>query len=40
VMLPAAYTKNATLKPAARAPAAAVTFWESWGNNRFEAPEP
>ena len=40
VMLPAAYTKNATLKPAARAPAAAVTFWESWGNNRFDAPQP
>jgi len=39
VMLPAAYTKNATLKPAARAPAAAVTFWESWGNSRFEAPD-
>lgn len=39
VMLPAAYTKNATLKPAARAPAAAVTFWESWGNSRPEVPE-
>ena len=38
VMLPAAYTKNATLKPAARAPADAVTFWESWGNTRPQDP--
>ncbi|MGB1757419.1 MAG: nitroreductase family protein [Pseudomonadales bacterium] len=32
VMLPAAYTLNAVLKPAQRAPAEDVTFWDAWGN--------
>ena len=30
VMLPAAYTLGASLKPAARQPAEAVTFWNRW----------
>jgi len=31
VMLPAAYTKGAKLKPADRLPARDVTFWNRWG---------
>ena len=31
VMLPAAYTLNAVLKPAQRASAETVTFWDAWG---------
>ena len=32
VMLPVAYTKDAKLAPANRAPARRVTFWDTWGN--------
>ena len=32
VMLPVAYTKNARLARADRAPARQVTFWDTWGN--------
>ena len=34
VMLPVAYTKNARLARADRAPARQVTFWDTWGNER------
>ncbi len=32
VMLPAAYTLGAKLKPAERQPAREVTYWNTWGN--------
>jgi nitroreductase len=31
VLLPVAYTKDATLRPAQRNPAAEITFWNRWG---------
>jgi len=31
VMLPAAYTLGARLRPAERLPAREVTFWNTWG---------
>ena len=31
VLLPVAYTKDATLRPAQRNPAADITFWNRWG---------
>jgi nitroreductase len=34
VLLPVAYTKDARLRPAARKPAAEVTFWNAWGSPR------
>lgn len=34
VMLPVAYTKDARLARASRAPARQVTFWDTWGNER------
>lgn len=34
VMLPAAYTKGAKLKPADRLDAINVTYWDSWGSTR------
>jgi len=34
VLLPVAYTRDAVLRPAARKPAAEVTFWNAWGRRR------
>ena len=34
VLLPIGYTKDATLRPAARKPAAEVTYWNAWGRPR------
>jgi nitroreductase len=34
VLLPVAYTLGARLRPAARKPAADVTFWNRWGDRR------
>ena len=34
VLLPVAYTLGATLRPAARRPAAEVTYWNRWGHRR------
>jgi len=34
VLLPVAYTLGARLRPAARKPAADVTYWNRWGDRR------
>ncbi len=34
VLLPVGYTRDAVLKPAARRPAADVTYWNRWGSRR------
>jgi len=36
VLLPVAYTRGATLRPAVRRPAAEVTYWNRWGGQRTE----
>ena len=34
VLLPVAWTRDATLRPAARKPAREVTYWNAWGQTR------
>lgn len=34
VLLPVAYTRDATLRPAGRRPAREVTYWDAWGRAR------
>jgi nitroreductase len=39
-LLPVAYTLGTDFRPAARPPAAAITYWDTWGVRRDDQPAP